>query len=158
MKKLLILINPRFPPFAKLLGLALFLPVRHLALDALASSQHFALEVEAAAVGHLVGVEQLLEPFYHLRHVRFPPLRRLHVQNLAGFRQRQTARGQGRGSDGGRRSGPDGVGRRVGVRGRSLAPRFDDGAPQHARAAGDDLDDDPVGLGRRVWISVRSER
>ena len=154
----MILKNLRFPPFAKLLVLALFLPVRHLALDAFASPQHFALEVEAAAVGHLVGVEQLLEPFRHLRDVRFPPLRRFHVQDLAGFRQRQTARGQRRGSRGGRSSGPDGVGRRVGVRGRGLAPRFNDGAPQHARAAGDDLDDDPVGLGRWVWISVRSER
>lgn len=155
-KRLPILPHLRFPPFAKLLILALLGPIRQLALDAFAGPEHFALEVETPAVGHLVGVEQLLEPVRHVLHLQFPRLRRLHVQDLAGFRQRQARGGQRRGSRG-RRLGRR-VGRGVGVRGRGLAPRFGDGAPQHARAAEDDLNDDPVGLGRRIWVSLRTER
>lgn len=149
-ERLSILVNFRLPTLLQLrLPLRRFRRLPDFHLYSLPSPQHLALQVETSTFAGIVDVEQLLEALHHILHVCFAPLWRLHVQDLAGFVERET--GGCEVADGSR------AGLRsllcVFLRRRSLSPCFCDGAAEDSGADDDDLSYYPM---RLAQISVRS--
>lgn len=140
-----ILIQLRLEPFFDL-GLlrGLFQGRPYLGIYALPRPQDLALQVEAAALLGIVGVEELLEPLHDLLDVRLGALGRLDVEDLAGLVEGHAARAASRRGDT--------VGVELGLRPRvvgrclGLLVGFGEGAAEHAAAGDDDLCYDSVRL------------
>lgn len=160
--KISILEEFRLPTFSDL-GLPgrRFRRLPDLQLDALPGAQDLALEVETAAVGGFVGVEEPFEAGHDVLHVCLAGLRGPHVEDLAGFVEGEAVGGEGDEAGRGRGGGGAGLFGVLGGGG-GLAPGFGEGTTEDTGADDEDLGYDAVGLegggGREVsWGERRGD-
>jgi hypothetical protein len=150
-----VLVHLRFPALLNLGFLGGLLYSRfYLGVDALPGSQHLALQVEAAALLGVVGVEQLLEARHDVLGVGLATLGGLDVQDLAGLLEGHAAVDACAGGGG---VGVElGLGARVVGRRLRLLVGFAECAADHAGADDHDLGYEAVRLRGKMSASAES--
>ncbi|KAL1840999.1 hypothetical protein VTJ49DRAFT_7553 [Mycothermus thermophilus] len=145
-----ILIQFRIPPLLRLRLLRLLLHRRlHLCLNSLSCAQDLALQVKRPALLGIIIIKQPLEPLHDLLHIGLAVLRRLDVEDLAGFFERHAR------AEAGAARGAIAVARLralVLARGGGLLVGLGEGAADYARADDDDLGYEAVGLEEGVLV------